>query len=327
MACLLSVIVPIFNGERFLEACLNSLKSQRYPDMEILMVDDGSVDKSPEICKRFAVSDSRFVYLQKENGGVSSARNLGLEKAAGEWIAFLDADDRVEPELYARLAGMLEEGADLAVCGFYSGKEPPSGRQGCGEDTVNLSGEEALRKLFTDYGFQMAVWNKLYRREILEAGGILFDGDLTHGEDGVFLCRYLCRCRLVAWTKEPLYYYRLTEESAMRSGVGFNPKRLNVLEADRRMIKTVERAVSGTGALRAARAHGVSVAAGLMAAAMDGDYRERAAILALRTRIRTYLPDFWREKTYSVSERLYALLAGISPAWFRAVRKLLMRKR
>lgn len=328
MAGFLSVIVPIFNGERFLEDCLNSLKLQRYPSLEVLMVDDGSTDKSPEICAGFSDSDPRFIYLRKENGGVSSARNLGLAKARGEWIAFADADDRVEPGMYTRLGGELESGADLAVCGFYSGEKKPgfSGAEGgtlAGNrlSAEELSGEEALQKMFTDYDFQMAVWNKLYRREIVEGGKLTFDEDLTHGEDGLFLCRYLCRCRRVIWTKEPLYQYRLTEESAMRSGAGFNPKRLGVLEADRRMAETVKNFNREAKALRAARAHAASTAAGLMAEAMDGGGWEENTIRALNKQVREYLPALCRERAYPLSERLYGMMAGLSPRLFYFLRK------
>lgn len=322
MTGLLSVIVPVFNGEHFLEFCLDSLKTQHYSNMEVLMIDDGSTDKSPEICAAFADSDSRFLYIRKENGGVSSARNLGLKRARGEWIAFADADDKVEAEIYTCLAGELEKGADLAVCGFYSGEEKPAGSRFGAEE---LSGEGALRKLFTDYGFQMAIWNKLYRREIIEAGKLTFDEDLTHGEDGLFLCRYLCRCKRVARIREPLYYYRLTEDSAMRRAAGFNPQRLKALEADQRMVKATAESGRGRGTLQAARAHAASTAVGLMAAAMDGGYWEEEVIRILKAWIREYLTDFCRESAYSVPERLYGLTAGLAPGLFRFLRRRLCK--
>lgn len=320
MAGLLSVIVPVFNGERFLESCLDSLRTQHYSNREVLMIDDGSTDKTSGICAAFAASDPRFIYIRKENGGVSSARNLGLKRASGEWIAFADADDNVEPEMYTRLAEELERGADLAVCGFYSGEsaEKPA------SNAEKLSGEEALRKLFTDYDFQMAVWNKLYRKEIIQAGDLAFDEDLTHGEDGLFLCRYLRRCSQVAWIKEPLYRYRLTEGSAMRSEAGFNPKRMKTLEADRRMAEEVLR-TGRTKAIRAARAHAASTAAGLMAEAMDGGYWEEEVICTLQKQVRAYLPDLCGENAYSIPERLYGLLAGLSPGLFRFLRRRLCK--
>lgn len=113
----LSIIIPVYNNENYLRPALQSVLAQTYPDFEVLVIDDGSTDGSLAICREFAQKDKRLRVIQKENGGVSSARNRGLEEAAGQYIAFVDGDDCIDPEMYTTMITILQDtGADLVDC-------------------------------------------------------------------------------------------------------------------------------------------------------------------------------------------------------------------
>lgn len=119
-----SVIVPIYNSEDYLEACLDSLVAQSFPDLEIILIDDGSRDASREICMEYCARFPAFRYFRKENGGLSDARNFGIAKAKGRWLAFVDSDDYVERDFIRMLyIAAAKEGVSLACCGYYEERD------------------------------------------------------------------------------------------------------------------------------------------------------------------------------------------------------------
>ena len=179
---MISVIIPVYNAEQYLEDCLQSVCAQTCRELEIIAVDDGSVDSSAAILGRWAEKDPRIRVIHKENGGVSSARNAGLRAARGELISFIDADDTLDPDMYEFLTGLMTEyDADIAHCAY---------RHIVGEevrlvhDTKQVyvqDREEALSCLVGSRLFVGSLWNKLYRRVVLE--GISFDESLKINED------------------------------------------------------------------------------------------------------------------------------------------------
>lgn len=167
---LLSVIVPVYNVEAFLPRCVDSLLRQTYRNLEILLVDDGSPDSSGRICDDYAEKDSRIRVIHKENGGLSSARNAGLDIAAGEYIAFLDSDDWIEPEAYETMLGLMERYAVKLVCaGRYDvyGTERVKGL--CPEKEEKISGEAFAGRIFRWDHCDSAAWDKLYHRSLWES--------------------------------------------------------------------------------------------------------------------------------------------------------------
>ena len=168
---LISIIVPIYQVEKYLEKCINSIIAQTYKNLEIILVDDGSTDSCPAICDRFQAEDSRIKIIHQENGGLSHARNVGLEHATGNFIGFVDSDDWIEPNMYEVLMSALQEtGADIAVCNRQmetSDSKPVS------IDTTSCkrklySTEEALRTIIKGEGdIRNVIWNKLYKRTVL----------------------------------------------------------------------------------------------------------------------------------------------------------------
>lgn len=211
----LSVIVPVYNAEDYLAACLDSLVAQPVRDMEIILVDDGSRDRSGEICDRFAAADSRVKAFHRSNGGVSSARNFALDRAAGQLITFVDADDYVAPDYAsAIIAGM--EGCDM-LC-FQSCWEEPSGA--C--DTVTLpdalsDSPEVISDLLMTLKEENALhldifgfpWNKAFRRDIIATHHLRFNPALSYREDEMFVWQYLVHVKVMRMVASTLYHYRL----------------------------------------------------------------------------------------------------------------------
>ena len=140
---MISVIVPVYNVEPYLASCLDSIISQTYRELEILLIDDGSQDEIGKICDRYAASDERIRVFHTENKGLSAARNFGLDRAEGEYIAFVDSDDRIEPDMYdTLLVALIETGADAAACGHF--QESANGTVERSPKAAVLTGEQAV---------------------------------------------------------------------------------------------------------------------------------------------------------------------------------------
>lgn len=160
---MISIIVPVYNVEQFLPKCLDSIRNQSYGNLEILLIDDASTDRSGRICDEYAEKDRRIRVFHTKNRGLSAARNLGLDEAKGEWIGFVDSDDWIEADMYECLLKRAEEaGADIVECGIYS--EYANNTVEEKREIFKVTGTEAVR-LLLDSKLCNMVWNKLYKRD------------------------------------------------------------------------------------------------------------------------------------------------------------------
>ena len=204
---LISVIVPVYRVEAFLPRCLDSICGQTYRNLEIILVDDGSPDNCGKICDEYGEKDPRIRVIHKENGGLSSARNAGLDAAAGEYIGFVDSDDWIAPEMYETLLRAIEKwDAQLACCGRYDVREKT------GEEKIGLcpkkdecvSGVAFAGKIFRYDGCDSSACDKLYRRELLE--GLRYpEGRVC--EDMPVTYRLALKAERAALCPKPMYYY------------------------------------------------------------------------------------------------------------------------
>ena len=212
---LVSVIVPVYRVEQYLSTCLDSILDQTYPNLQIILVDDGSPDRCGEICEEYRRRDARVQVIHKENGGVSSARNVGLQAAEGEWIAWVDSDDWISQDMVEYLLdGALQNRADAAVCGRY--EVHPKKMYAHGPETAGvLTPEQALRKLLdvNDREIENYLWDKLWRRSLFE--GIRFPEGKTF-EDFAVVFRLFERCERIACLPEAKYFYLQRSGDIMR---------------------------------------------------------------------------------------------------------------
>ncbi len=214
---LVSVIVPVYNASGYLEKSLGSLTAQTYENLEIIAVDDGSLDDSFRILEKMAEEDKRIRVFTKENGGSSSARNSGLKVATGEYIGFMDADDYIEKDMYENLVGVLEENYSADVSQILSCEEDENGKKikdfGDGFDSRDLfSGREYFRTLLLHTG-DSSFCTKLFRRSIFE-GSYFSEGRLN--EDFELLVKMSEKFRNLAVCKKPGYHIVLRSQSNTR---------------------------------------------------------------------------------------------------------------
>ncbi len=232
---LISVIVPVYNAEIYLNACINSILAQTYENLEIILVDDGSPDSSGNICDTYAEKDSRIKVIHKENGGVSSARNTGLDSATGEFISFIDSDDTVHPKMFEELYKKLSEtDADISSASYVrcyspSDKVPDEFEN---EKIYEFSCEEAICALTLRKKFGVQIWAKLYRAEILEA--VRFDSSISVAEDMLFLTEAILNSKKLVFFTRPLYNYVQRSESIMHTA--FGDKNMTSHDAAMKMI-------------------------------------------------------------------------------------------
>ena len=205
MKDLISVIVPVYNREKNIADCIESLLQQTYDNLEIILVDDGSKDSSLDICNKYAQQNKKIKIVSKENGGVSSARNAGLKAATGDYIGFVDADDEISPEMYnILLNNIYKYNVKVSICAFA-----------CNEKTILPKGELVSAEYFLKRNIKnLNVWNKLFHRETIS--NLYFDERLKYAEDMLFCFYAILRTDKVFCDKRPLYFYHVNEASATR---------------------------------------------------------------------------------------------------------------
>lgn len=185
---LISVIIPIYNVEKYVDRCIESVVNQIYKNLEIILVDDGSPDSCPQICDKWAEKDERIIVIHKQNGGVSTARNAGLDIAKGDYIGFVDGDDYLEPEFYeTMLNALLSNDADIVMCEAKYAKvsEWPEYLSFPGHKSAIIDKTDYLEMICRGYSvIFIALWNRLYKRECVE--GLRFDEGMIFAEDRLF---------------------------------------------------------------------------------------------------------------------------------------------
>ncbi len=217
MQPLVSVIIPVYNAEKHLDACIGSVLAQTYKSFEIILVNDGSKDNSKAICEELASKHPSIVLVDQPNQGVSAARNAGLERAQGEYIAFLDADDTLPANsLESLVNGAKEYGADLIIGRIYEAEDIPTGV---------LEGEEYLKKALEDNPITYSAWRILYKADFIS--GLRFPLGYVAHEDSYFVFTCALRKPRVALIKDVVYNYTVVGSSASRSG--FSIKKYNAI--------------------------------------------------------------------------------------------------
>lgn len=220
----ISVIVPVYKVEPYLRRCVDSILAQTYTNLEIILVDDGSPDNCPAICDEYAKKDSRVRVIHKENGGLSDARNAGLNICTGEYIAFVDSDDWIEPDMYEKLlANMIQFGTEMSVGGVSDDVEENGNYRSVkvsdyGDKTFAESNVEAMKRYFLG---SWAAWDKLYKASLFD--GIRYPvGEIN--EDEAIVLQLLEKCSKVVYTNDVCYHYIRRPDSITTAE--FNPKKL-----------------------------------------------------------------------------------------------------
>lgn len=228
MNSLISIVVPIYNVEQYLQKCVDSLINQTYKNLEIILVDDGSPDNCPKICDEYANHDSRIKVIHKENGGLSDARNAGMNIATGEYISFIDSDDWIKPKMIEDMYNrMIEDNSDLVSSGvIWVDEYGAEIRTATVSENCVLNTEQAMAELINDEKLKQHVWNKLYKADLIK--NIPFDKGKYH-EDVFWSYKVIGGAKRVSIEKNSYYFYVQRSESIM--GEKYSAKRLDALDA------------------------------------------------------------------------------------------------
>lgn len=224
---MISIIVPIYKVERFINKCIDSILTQTYKDLEIILVDDGSPDHCPAICDEYAKSDNRIKVIHKKNGGLICARKSGLKASSGEYVCFVDGDDWIEPDMYEKVADSIKKyHADCVITQFYYSTDKDETKSDYHLNKKFYSRQEMEREIFPtmlfarryfEFGVYPCCWTKVFKRELLEKHLLTADDRLRMGEDIAFTYPCLMECLSISFINEPLYHYRSNPDSMTKA--------------------------------------------------------------------------------------------------------------
>jgi glycosyltransferase involved in cell wall biosynthesis len=215
---LISIIIPIYNSEKYLEECLNSVLNQTYKNIEVLLINDGSTDESKKICEEYCKKYSNIKLINNINEGVSKARNKGLKLAKGEYVFFCDSDDIMHPRQLEKLSTNLKStNSELSVCSFsefVNNVEFEKNKNFKLEEILNK--DKMLETIISDRKYSGFLWNKLFKLDIIKMKShLFFDEKISINEDQIFILEYIIRIKKMCITDEKLYNYRQNPSSVL----------------------------------------------------------------------------------------------------------------
>lgn len=224
---MISIIVPIYNAELYLYECLDSIRNQTYKDFEVICVDDGSTDKSRVICESFTNDDKRFVIITKVNGGVSSARNLALDKAQGDYICFVDSDDIIAPDFLEHLLE-ISKGGDFAICNYTREFEGLGSGQ---KNTKMYDSVDYINHVINETVQHPNICMMLFKSRIIKDLDLSFTLGCVRNEDYEFYMKYMSQEKQVTVSDYKAYYYR---DNLLSASHKYDKRSLTAIDADER---------------------------------------------------------------------------------------------
>ncbi|QKN23692.1 glycosyltransferase family 2 protein [Caproicibacterium lactatifermentans] len=329
MKPLVSVIVPVYKVEKYLNKCVQSIVNQTYTNLEIILVDDGSPDNCPQMCDDWAEKDSRIKEIHQKNSGVSAARNAALDIANGEWVAFADSDDYVNPEwIEVLLRNAMQNGCELSICSvnFIYDKDYVGIRERLSKAAKALtiwSKVEAIHNVLSSNDIQGFSVNKLFKLPIIRKNHIQFNTKITIAEDLLFVCTYLQYCTKIVYTSEEEYTYVQHTMSALHKELfskEYNAKWLTVFTVYQEIDKVISQDdTMSKNILNACRVRVASTQSKLMFPYPKWKRKRKE----LQQYVRAHLKAFLKSDQYSTKTKIGVLIS----AWFPGLGYLEIRRK
>ncbi|WP_424244598.1 glycosyltransferase involved in cell wall biosynthesis [Elusimicrobium posterum] len=202
---LISIIVPVYNAEKYLSKCLDSILSQTYKNLEIIIINDGSTDNSPDICAKYALKDTRIKLINQENKGAGAARNTGISNALGAYFTFIDADDYIDADLVMELTNAIEANVDFVMCGMNIGNKKITA-----QDAIVTGHKQTVKYILKSLLSKNLLYGpvcKLFLKQIIIDNNILFAPNVKYAEDTIFVLEYLKFVNTLKNVAKPMYTY------------------------------------------------------------------------------------------------------------------------
>lgn len=306
---LISIIVPIYNVEKYLDQCIESLVKQDYENIEIILINDGSIDSSGKICEKWKLKDKRISVIHLKNSGVSIARNIGIKKARGKYIYFIDGDDWLEHDaLSLLLKNLYMYNADLSSCGMkkdYGNKLITLNKV---KKSIVVSQREMYHEILCNeyvYGY---VWNKLFKVELVK--GIIFDKDLYIQEDMDFTIEYLKKCKMCVYTESEYYHYRQRIDS-VTGEIKYSYKKLSIIKVYEKAIFIYEKYCPED--LYIVQRNYLKININILGRIKISDYRNKEIEKQLKNNIEKYYSKVLKEPKNSIGTKINIFISYYFP--------------
>lgn len=308
----ISIIVPVYKVELYLRQCIDSIITQTYKNLEIILVDDGSPDDCGAICNEYAEHDNRIIVIHKENGGLSDARNAGLDIAKGNYIGFVDSDDWIEPDMYESLYNnLVDNDADIACCGYYESYVNENIFHVLFEETILLSKEQAMKESFFYKRVSVCAWDKLYKKDIFM--NIRYPFGKIHEDEFVILDIFSQADKVIVSTV-PKYYYRQRNGSIIQQP--YTAKKLHVIEAFEHKLQIAEKSFAGIADLSRCQLLRVNNLI-LSKIIMCKNYRQMPEYKTILSTLRKNFSYIMRSDLFTKNEKIKAVALQINAMLFK----------
>lgn len=317
MKDLISILVAVYNTQAYLDRCLTSILEQTYTNIEVIVIDDGSKDRSLEICREYESKDKRVrVYTQK-NGGLSAARNAGIEKTKGKYLCFIDSDDFIQNNYIEVLyKDIMKYKSDIVVCGYFKEKNKTTEIMQLKKGGV-YSCDEAMCLMYYENAFGAYAWNKIFKSNLIKENGLKFDLDLRMTQDLLWVTNYIINCKKIYYEKEPLYHYVNSKTSVCRQGRNtkqFNNLLFTSLEAHKKTEKLIEN--ESKKVKNAFDGRCVCTYMRILFNMYYSSYKNKELYLEAIQNIRRRLLNFMKGPSYGITQRMGAIVIAINPTVF-----------
>lgn len=298
---MVSVIIPVYNAEKYLKRCLDSVLNQTYTDIEVIVVNDGSTDNSLKILQEYKNNDSRIKLIDQQNQGVSSARNTGLNNATGDYILYVDSDDWIEFDAIERLLATMTDDTDIVFCSSDNAETIDLVKHVKEIKYEYWDNDRQIFEFLKHKQMTGMLWNKLIRRNL--TFGVSFNKKTCYGEDAEFLWQVLKKSKKMIVTNEILYHHVLEETSI--SHLSFSDKKFSAVPMWESICDDVEK--NYFNYLNFARVSLMSAAVFSLYEAKLCNYKNKTQIKYMRSIVRKYINVFLKSENISIKFKLYAI--------------------
>lgn len=328
MSDLVSILVAVYNTEGYLERCISSILQQTYQNIEIILIDDGSTDKSPCICDNYALIDNRIRVIHQDNGGSASARNTGILNATGSYICFIDSDDYIEATYVERMYNVISQhNVDVVVCSYYKEFSNHTSSIMGFPTTGALDRETALCAIYSYNGFGAYIWNKMFKTQIIREYHIMFDVELRMSQDLLWTTQYFLIIDKIIYINDPLYHYMYNDGSICRNAKKtrtFNPQFFTSLLAHEKTKLMIEKESRNVKLHFSGRY--INTYLRLILNLAYSNYQDKKLLKEAKNKIRRNLFALIINPVYGFKQKSGGIIAAISPRLFVTLYEMLERR-